>query len=74
MPLRYNLVGKHKDDEKPIVIGTYDTSEEAQTAVDGASEHDPNNNWKFYIEEVSATATSPMSAEGKLENLEPHDQ
>ena len=41
---------------------------------DGASEHDPNNNWKFYFEEVNATATSLMSAEGKVETIEPPDR
>ena len=49
---RYHLVGQHVDDAKPLVIGTFDTSEEAEQAVLAASTQDPDNNWKFYVEPV----------------------
>ena len=70
MALRYNLVGEHKDDDKPLFIGTYDTSEDAETAVNAAPEHDPNNNWKFYVEAVNPAATLPISVDDKAEDAE----
>ena len=50
MPERYNLVGKHKDDKKPIVITTYDKKADAEAAVQRAVDHDENGNWTFYVE------------------------
>jgi hypothetical protein len=52
MGTRYNLVGEHQDDKNPLVIGTFDTREEAEEAVKDAAKHDPNNNWRFYMQMV----------------------
>jgi len=49
---RYHLVGQHVDDDKPLIIGIFDTREEAEEAVLAATSQDPNNNWKFYVEPV----------------------
>ena len=50
--MQYNLVGQHEDDTDPLLIGTFSTKDDAQTAADEATENDRNNNWRFYVEPV----------------------